>query len=109
LITKLGGGRLSDCSTRADHSSQYQRDFTDRLQGLAMTHGLRRPALIAREWDQWTKRRRLARHTLPAKETLRFYTELQNAKSPLLDFNSRGRDKWRIVHDWLVAAGRVIE
>ena len=62
-----------------------------------------------REWDHWTKKQGIARYGLDARETLRFYTELESAKSSLLDFNPRGRDKWRIVHDWLLAAGRVVE
>jgi hypothetical protein len=74
-----------------------------------MTRWSKRQELIVREWDRWTERQHIARRSLPARETLKFYTELQNARSPLLEFNSRGRDKWKIVHDWLLAAGRVIE
>jgi hypothetical protein len=72
-----------------------------------MTRGLRRRSLIVQEWDHWAEQQTVAGNSLTARETLRFYTELQNAKSPLLDFNPRGRDKWKIVHDWLLAAGRI--
>jgi hypothetical protein len=67
----------------------------------------RRQLLIVQEWDRWVTRRRLPRYRATRKETLEFFLELQNAKSPLLDFNPRGRDKWEIVHRWLVIAGRV--
>ena len=33
---------------------------------------------------------------------LKFYFELQDNKSTLLDFQSRGRDKWHILNSWLL-------
>ena len=77
--------------------------------GWAMTRGLRRQALIVREWDRWTSQQGIARYGLSARETLKFFAELENARSSLLGFNPRGRDKWKIVHSWLLAAGRVVE
>lgn len=74
-----------------------------------MTRGLRRQVLIVREWDRWTRQRGIPRYGLTARETLKFYTELDASKSSLLEFNPRGRDKWRIVHGWLLVAGRVDE
>jgi hypothetical protein len=71
-----------------------------------MALSTRRQSLIVREWDRWSTTRRLQRYQATRKETLEFFLELQNAKSPLLDFNPRGRDKWEIVHRWLVIAGR---
>src|SRR4051794_7392531 len=35
------------------------------------------------------------------------FHELQDAKSPLLDFQARGQDKWRIIHAWLLDAERL--
>jgi hypothetical protein len=67
----------------------------------------RRQSLIVQEWDRWIGSRDPTRYPATRKETLAFFLELQTAKSPLLDFNPRGRDKWEIVHRWLVGAGRV--
>lgn len=72
-----------------------------------MAHWTRRQILIVQEWDRWIQTRTLSRYRATRKDTLQFVLELQNAKSPLLDFNPRGRDKWEIVHRWLVIAGRV--
>jgi hypothetical protein len=41
------------------------------------------------------------------RHSLKFFFELQDTKSPLLDFQSRGHDKWRIIHAWLLDADRV--
>ena len=41
------------------------------------------------------------------RETLKFYLELKDAKSPLLNFQYKGRDKWQIVHAWLLSAQRI--
>ena len=39
--------------------------------------------------------------------SLKFFVELQDARSALLNFKARGRDKWQVVHDWLLDARRV--
>jgi hypothetical protein len=36
-----------------------------------------------------------------------FFSYLQSEHSDLLDFKSRGADKWQIVHGWLKSSGRV--
>ena len=36
-----------------------------------------------------------------------FFRYLQSERSDLLDFKSRGVDKWQIVHGWLLSSGRV--
>jgi hypothetical protein len=41
------------------------------------------------------------------KDSLKFFHELQDSGSPLLDFQSRGQDKWRIIHAWLLGADRL--
>ena len=75
-----------------------------------MTRGLKRQVQIVREWDRWTRQQGVEpKRRLTGRETLKFYTELQNSQSPLLAFNPRGRDKWEILHGWLVAAGRIPE
>jgi hypothetical protein len=33
---------------------------------------------------------------------LKFFYELQDMRSPLLDFRSGRRDKWRVINDWLL-------
>ena len=74
-----------------------------------MVHVPRRQALLVREWDSWTTRRGITQRTATAREALKFYVELQTAKSPLLKFNARGRDKWQILYRWLLSSGRLIE
>jgi hypothetical protein len=63
--------------------------------------------LILQQWDDW-----ILTHTLDSagptgKDSLQFFYELQDDGSPLLDFQSRGQDKWRIIHAWLLGAGRL--
>ena len=41
------------------------------------------------------------------RNSLEFFFELQDVQSVLLDFQTRGRDKWKVVHAWLVRAGRL--
>ena len=41
------------------------------------------------------------------RESLQFFFELQDSRSPLLDFQTRGRDKWQLVHAWLIGERRV--
>jgi hypothetical protein len=42
-----------------------------------------------------------------ARDSLKFFYELQDQHSPLLEFRSSGRDKWQIIHGWLLSEGRV--
>lgn len=72
-----------------------------------MTPVLRRRALLLNEWDRWTKSRGVSQQSATAKDVLKFYIELEAANPKLLDFNPRGRDKWKIVYRWLEASGRV--
>jgi hypothetical protein len=73
----------------------------------AMSRSTRRRSLILQEWDRWIGLHRVGQTGATRRETLEFYLELRDANSPLLNFNSRGRDKWEIVHSWLITAGRV--
>ena len=41
------------------------------------------------------------------RDSLKFFLELQDARSALLDFQTRGRDKWQIVYAWLLGARRL--
>jgi hypothetical protein len=64
-------------------------------------------SLILEEWDRWIVRQAIDEAGPTGKDSLKFFFELQDAKSPLLDFQSRGHDKWRIIHAWLLHAERV--
>ena len=62
---------------------------------------------ILGEWDRWIRLRAFEPGGPTGKDSLKFFIELQDAGSPLLDFPSRGQDKWRIIHTWLLTAQRV--
>jgi hypothetical protein len=64
---------------------------------------------ILGEWDRWIRSQTIEPGGPTGKDSLKFFIELQDAKSPLLDFPSRGRDKWRIIHTWLLTAQRVTD
>jgi hypothetical protein len=63
--------------------------------------------LIIREWDRWIQTQSIDPGGPAGRESLKFFLKLQDAKSPLLDFKYKGRDKWQIVHAWLLSAGRL--
>jgi hypothetical protein len=63
--------------------------------------------LILEAWDRWMQRQALVASGVTGRESLRFFIELQDSKSPLLNFQTRGRDRWRIIHGWLVTEDRV--
>lgn len=63
--------------------------------------------LLIQEWEAWTTSHLANADDATGRDTLRFFIELQDIGSPLLNFSSRGRDKWRIIHDWLLSEGRV--
>lgn len=64
-------------------------------------------ALIIREWDRWLQTQAIDPEGPTGRDSLKFYFELQDTRSQLLDFQSRGRDKWLIVHSWLLSERRV--
>jgi len=63
--------------------------------------------LIIREWDRWIQTQSIDPGKASARDAFKFFVELQEARSPLLDFRPRGREKWQIVHGWLLSEGRV--
>lgn len=63
--------------------------------------------LVIETWDKWIEQQPLKISKATGRESLKFFYELQDARSPLLAFSTRGRDKWPIVHAWLVGEGRV--
>lgn len=65
--------------------------------------------LILQEWDQWIQRQTIEPGGPTGKDSLKFFHELEDTKSPLLSFQSRGQDKWRIIHGWLLDAQRLYD
>jgi hypothetical protein len=65
--------------------------------------------LIVLEWDRWIQTQTSRSRRAGARNSLKFFIELQDAQSALLDFRFRGYDKWRLVHDWLFSERRVNE
>jgi hypothetical protein len=63
--------------------------------------------LIIDEWDRWIRQHLADTNMATGRDTLWFFIELEDARSPLLNFPARGRDKWQIIHDWLVSSERV--
>jgi hypothetical protein len=63
--------------------------------------------LILQQWDGWISTREFDPGGPTGKDSLKFLHELQDTGSPLLDFQSRGHDKWRIIHAWLLDAERL--
>jgi len=63
--------------------------------------------LIVLAWDEWAMSNRAERGAT-GRETLAFFHQLQDDGSPLLRFGRRQiRDKWPLIHAWLVEAGRI--
>ena len=68
-----------------------------------------RKSRLLLEWDHWVQTKPVDRRRPTARDTLMFFCELQDRRSPLLDFRSAGRDKWQIIHAWLLEEGRVAD
>ena len=62
---------------------------------------------IIHEWDRWILTQAVDQDRPTGKDSLKFFHELQDIGSPLLDFQSRGQDKWRIIHAWLLGVDRL--
>jgi len=65
--------------------------------------------LILKQWDRWILKRSVDPGGPTGKDSLKFFHELQDTHSPLLQFQARGRDKWRIIHAWLLDAERLFD
>jgi hypothetical protein len=90
-------------SNQRDHRSLHKGSY---LWGAWMKQKEVR-SLIIREWDRWLETQSVDPEGPTGRDTLKFYFELQDNRSALLDFQSRGRDKWQIVHSWLLSERRV--
>lgn len=64
---------------------------------------------VLQEWDRWLQAQPIEEAAPNARDTLKFFCELQDRHSPLLDFRPGRRDKWQIIHAWLHHAGRVAD
>lgn len=64
--------------------------------------------LIVLEWDRWVQTQTINPGGASGRETLKFFHKLQDTRPWLLDFQSKGRDKWRLVHAWLLSEHRVV-
>ncbi len=63
--------------------------------------------LIVLEWDRWIQTQTIDSGVASGRESLKFFHKLQDTRPALLNFQSRGRDKWRLVHAWLLSEHRV--
>jgi hypothetical protein len=66
-----------------------------------------RKSLLLQEWDRWLQTQPVKPPELTAKETLKFFYDLEDKQSPLLDFRPRRQDRWRVIHCLLLSEGRV--
>jgi hypothetical protein len=65
-----------------------------------------RKSLVLMEWDRWLQAQPDPL-TPTARDTLKFFYDLQDKHSPLLDFRPSRGDKWQVIHTWLLNEGRV--
>ena len=63
--------------------------------------------LIIREWDRWVQAQSIDSGEATGRDSLKFFLELEDARAAFLDFPTRGRDKWEVVHVWLLGARRL--
>jgi hypothetical protein len=59
-------------------------------------------ALMIEEWDRLLQSQSIAPREATGRDSLKFYIELQDKRSPLLEFQTRGRDKWDVIYGWLI-------
>jgi hypothetical protein len=66
--------------------------------------------LIIREWDRWVQTQSMISGRATGRDSFKFFLELEDARSVFLDFRTRcHRDKWQIIHTWLLGARRLSE
>jgi hypothetical protein len=68
-----------------------------------------RKCLILVEWDRWLKSQPIGPTTPNARDSLKFFYDLQDQRSPLLDFRPSRGDKWQVIHAWLLNEGRICD
>jgi hypothetical protein len=62
--------------------------------------------LIIQEWNRWLQTQSIDPSEATGRDSLKFFIQLQDERSPLLNFQTRGRDKWELVHAWLIGGRR---
>jgi hypothetical protein len=67
----------------------------------------KRKSLLLEEWDSWLRTQPVKPPAPTAKETLKFFYELEEKRSPLVAFRPRQQDRWRVIHCLLLNEGRV--
>jgi hypothetical protein len=65
--------------------------------------------LLIEEWDKWIRTQPVTPDKATGRESLKFFLELKDARSPLLKFQAKVRDKWPIIHRWLLDQNRVFD
>jgi len=60
---------------------------------------------VIREWARWRDANGVTAEAR-GNDALRFYSHLQSNRTELLGFRS-SRNKWQVVHDWLLSTGCV--
>jgi hypothetical protein len=87
-----------------------QRAFVTAFNGrVELDRGMKQKdakTLIIQEWDRWLQSQSIARAEASGRDSLKFFFELQDQRSPLLNFQTRGRDKWEVVHTWVIGGRR---
>jgi hypothetical protein len=68
-----------------------------------------RKSLILREWDSWIQTHPVDPPAPTARDALKFFYELQDRRSPLLEFRPGRGDKWQLIHGWLLNERRVTD
>jgi len=64
--------------------------------------------LIIQQWDRWIQTQSINSGRATGRDSFKFFLELQDARSAFLDFRTRNhRDKWQIIHTWLLGARRL--
>jgi hypothetical protein len=105
VLTRGGAATFfrQDISTSAIiQSSRFAREW-----GRAPMKQSEARVLLLQQWDEWILTQAIDPDGPTGKDSLRFFYELEDDGSPLLEFQARGQDKWRIIHSWLLGAQRL--
>jgi hypothetical protein len=106
--------RQSERTLKASSPGFRTSAFVTALTGPAgsWTAGMKQKdarTLMIQEWDRWLQIQSIAPREATGRDSLKFYFELQDKSSPLLDFQTRGRDKWDVIHGWLMGQRRALD
>ena len=65
--------------------------------------------LIIEAWDSWLSKQAIGFARPTGRDSLRFFIELEDTHSHLLEFDPKRRDKWLLNHSWLQSTRRVAD